>query len=122
MGPGFRRNAVKLGNRRSIMLYSEDRILTTHAGSLPRPADLREMVVARTRGDAYDTAALDRPLTTAVAEAVRQQIDCGLDIGNHGDLSRFNFTDYMREPLSGHEPRPSSSSRRLAITARDERK
>ena len=32
------------------MLYSTDRILTTHAGSLPRPADLREMVVARASG------------------------------------------------------------------------
>src|SRR5438552_7672 len=42
------------------MLYSNDRILTTHAGSLPRPAELREMVVARTNGQAYDAAALDR--------------------------------------------------------------
>src|SRR5437763_361055 len=104
------------------MLYSTDRILTTHAGSLPRPADLRELVVARTRGDTYDRAALDRRLTTAVAEVVRQQIECGLDIVNDGELSKFNFTDYVRDRIAGHEARPNSGRRRLAMTARDERK
>jgi len=41
------------------MLYSTDRILVTHAGSLPRPADLRAMVLAKSAGEAYDAAALD---------------------------------------------------------------
>ena len=45
------------------MYYSTDRILTTHAGSLPRPPELRELVVARANGQSYDTAALDRGLT-----------------------------------------------------------
>ena len=36
------------------MIYSTDRILTTHAGSLPRPDDVREMVLAKARGEAYD--------------------------------------------------------------------
>ena len=61
------------------MLYSTDRILTTHAGSLPRPADLREMVVARASGEAYDAEALAARLKSAVAEVVRQQVECGLD-------------------------------------------
>jgi len=39
------------------MIYSTDRILTTHAGSLPRPPDLREMVTARSRGEAVDEGA-----------------------------------------------------------------
>ena len=85
------------------MLYSSDRILTTHAGSLPRPADLREMVVARTKGDGYDAAALERRLSSAVAEVVRQQIECGLDIVNDGELSKFNFTDYVRDRIAGYE-------------------
>ena len=33
------------------MIYSTDRILTTHAGSLPRPDDVREMVLAKARGE-----------------------------------------------------------------------
>ena len=44
------------------MLYSTDRILTTHAGSLPRPPDLRDMVVAKANGAPYDPAAFDARL------------------------------------------------------------
>jgi 5-methyltetrahydropteroyltriglutamate--homocysteine methyltransferase len=104
------------------MLYSTHRILTTHAGSLPRPTDLRELVVARTAGQPYDVAALDRRLTAAVSEVVKQQLDSGLDIVNDGELSKFNFTDYVRERIAGYELRPSSGRRRLSIIARDERK
>jgi len=57
---------------------------------LAAPGRSAQMVVARTRGDGYDAAALDRGLTTAVAEVVRQQIECGLDIVNDGELSKFN--------------------------------
>jgi methionine synthase II (cobalamin-independent) len=64
------------------MIYSTDRILTTHAGSLPRPEGLLELVLARTRGEPIDQAALARCLASAVAEVVRQQIECGLDIVN----------------------------------------
>ena len=50
------------------MLYSTDRILTTHAGSLPRPPDLRDMVLARANGSPYDPAEFDERLKSAVAE------------------------------------------------------
>ena len=49
-------------------LYSQDRILVTHAGALPRPADVRPMVVAKSRGETIDQAALDAKLKTAVAD------------------------------------------------------
>ena len=104
------------------MLYSTDRILTTHAGSLPRPADLREMVVARASGEAYDAEALAARLKSAVAEVVRQQVECGLDSVNDGELSKTNFTDYVRWRIAGYVERPSAGPRRLSITARDETK
>jgi 5-methyltetrahydropteroyltriglutamate--homocysteine methyltransferase len=104
------------------MYHSTERILVTHAGSLPRPADLRAMVVAKSAGESYDAAALDRCLTDAVAETVRQQIACGIDIVNDGELSKFNFTDYVRGRIAGYEARPNSGRRRLSIIARDERK
>src|SRR5947208_15836573 len=103
------------------MHYSTDRILVTHAGSLPRPADLRQMVVARSAGEAGDKATLDARLKTAVADIVRQQAECGIDIVNDGELSKFNFTDYVRERIGGYEL-PSTGRRRLTIIARDERK
>jgi 5-methyltetrahydropteroyltriglutamate--homocysteine methyltransferase len=102
------------------MHYSTDRILVTHAGSLPRPADLRAMVVAKSAGEAYDAAALDRRLTEAVAETVRRQRDSGIDVVNDGELSKYNFTDYVRLRIAGYEARPNSGRRRLSMTARDE--
>jgi len=102
------------------MLYSTDRILVTHAGSLPRPSDLRAMVVAKAAGEAYDAAALERRLTEAVAETVRRQHGCGIDVVNDGELSKYNFTDYVRGRIAGYEARPNSGRRRLSMTARDE--
>ncbi len=102
------------------MLYSTERILTTHAGALPRPADVRAMVVAKVNGEAYDAALLDARLREAVAEAVRHQVECGIDIVNDGELSKTNFTDYVRWRIAGYVERPSAGPRRLSITARDE--
>jgi len=104
------------------MLYSTDRILTTHAGSLPRPQDLREMVAAKASGATHDTALLDERLRSAVAEVVRRQVECGIDCVNDGELSKTNFTDYVRWRIAGYQDRPSSGQRRLSITARDQRK
>jgi 5-methyltetrahydropteroyltriglutamate--homocysteine methyltransferase len=104
------------------MLYSTERIMTTHAGSLPRPADLRDMVVAKANGRAYDADALAARLKAAVADVVRHQAECGLDCVNDGELSKTNFTDYVRWRMAGYAERPSEGPRRLSITARDETK
>src|SRR5271165_7319750 len=104
------------------MIYSTDHLLTTHAGSLPRPDDVREMVLAKARGEPYDRAALDGRLEAAVKEVVQRQIECGLDIVNDGELSKPNFTDYVLTRIAGCEKRPGTGRRRLDMTARDERK
>ena len=104
------------------MIYCTDRILTTHAGSLPRPADLMDMVLAKARGQAFDRGALDGRLRSAVAEVVRRQVECGLDIVNDGELSKPNFTDYVSARIAGCENRPGTGFRRLSMTARDETK
>jgi 5-methyltetrahydropteroyltriglutamate--homocysteine methyltransferase len=104
------------------MIYSTDRILTTHAGSLPRPDGLMDMVLAKARGQQIDQAALDLRLRSGVAEVVKRQIECGLDIVNDGELSKPNFTDYVLERIAGCEKRPGTGRRRLDIIARDERK
>src|SRR3984957_11693751 len=104
------------------MSRDTDRILTTHAGSLPRPPGLREMVVAKASGEPYDPAAFDEQLRSGVAEVVRRQVECGIDCVNDGELSKTNFTDYVRWRIAGYEERPSSGRRRLSIIARDEEK
>jgi 5-methyltetrahydropteroyltriglutamate--homocysteine methyltransferase len=85
--------------------HSTDRILTTHAGSLPRPPDLKEMINARSAGQPVDEAALDRRIQEAVREVVRKQVETGIDVVNDGELSKANFTNYARERIGGYEVR-----------------
>ncbi len=88
------------------MKRSTDRILTTHAGSLPRPEDLRLMVAARSEGQPVDEAALAQRLKEAVADTVQKQVQSGVDIVNDGELGKTNFTNYVRERVGGIEHRP----------------
>jgi 5-methyltetrahydropteroyltriglutamate--homocysteine methyltransferase len=105
-----------------MMAYSTERILTSHSGSLPRPAGLRELVMAQTRGEAVDEAALESSLKVAVKEVVRQQIEVGLDSINDGEVSKQSFTDYARTRIGGYEMLPADQGRRMDITARDKTK
>ena len=67
------------------MRDSSDRILTTHAGSLARPAALREMLATRDEHRPYDGAAFAASVRSAVEDVVRQQIAVGLDVVNDGE-------------------------------------
>ena len=82
------------------------RMLTTHVGSLPRPHDLLDMMKARLGGQVYDDTTYDARLRSAVSEIVAKQIECGIDIVADGELSKPGFFTYVRERLSGFEPRP----------------
>ncbi len=88
------------------MKRSTDRILVTHAGTLPRPDDLWEMLTAKSEGKPYDREVFDQRLRSAVAEGVRKQVECGIDIINDGELGKTNFSRYTRERLSGFVERP----------------
>ena len=104
------------------MKRSTSRILTTHAGSLPRPDDVKTLIAAKAAGEPYDRDALARRLPKAVAEVVRQQVESGIDSINDGELSKPNFTDYVRERISGfeaQEPLPSRQPARQLIFGRD---
>ncbi len=87
------------------MQRSTDRILTTHAGSLPRPADILQMVRAKARGEAVDEQKLGARVREAVAEVVRQQVDLGLDVIDDGEFGKPSFVTYVRDRLGGLEPR-----------------
>ena len=81
------------------MERSTSRILTTHAGSLPRPADLLEM--ARRP---HDHAAYAARVRHAVADVVREQVEHGLDVIDDGEMSKPSFITYVTERLSGFTP------------------
>ena len=70
------------------MKRSTNRILTTHAGSLSRPANLIEMNRARASGESKDDAAYAKCLAGAVADVVRKQRDAGIDIVDDGEFGK----------------------------------
>jgi 5-methyltetrahydropteroyltriglutamate--homocysteine methyltransferase len=83
------------------MLTSANRILTTHTGSLPRPAELTALYVQRSRGEAIDPAELDSVGKAAVQDIVAKQIAAGVDVGNNGEQQREAFFLYVRHRMSG---------------------
>jgi 5-methyltetrahydropteroyltriglutamate--homocysteine methyltransferase len=85
------------------MQHSKQRILTTHAGSLPRPPDLLEMLAAKEQGRPVDEAARAARLPKAVKEIVAKQVELGLDIIDDGEVSKPSFVTYVNERLGGFE-------------------
>ena len=86
------------------MKRSTDRILTTHVGSLPRPDDLRAMILKKQQGEAVDDAAFAARVKSAVGEIVRRQAEAGIDIVADGEMGRIGFIPYVNERLAGIEP------------------
>ncbi|MFN0073399.1 MAG: cobalamin-independent methionine synthase II family protein [Chloroflexota bacterium] len=89
------------------MIRSTDRILVTHQGTLPRPADLRQMVMARAAGQSYDKATLDARIAEATRDVVKRQLEIGIDSINDGELGKSSFSNYVRERLGGIEVVPA---------------
>jgi 5-methyltetrahydropteroyltriglutamate--homocysteine methyltransferase len=87
-----------------------DRILTTHAGSLPRPADLIQMMWARMDGQDVDPAALEDRMRTAVAEVVDKQRELGIDVISDGEMGKPGFSTYVSERFSGFDGRADFQS------------
>jgi 5-methyltetrahydropteroyltriglutamate--homocysteine methyltransferase len=87
---------------------ARDRILTTHVGSLIRPAALVEYLRPMLQGEPYDQAGFERTLRESVAEVVRQQAAIGLDIINDGEFGKTHWYRYAVERFSGIESRPAS--------------
>ena len=75
------------------MKTSTERILTTHTGSLPRPAGL---------ADRHDQDAV----RAAVQETVQRQLEAGVDIVNDGEVSKPSYATYVTERLSGFTGEP----------------
>jgi 5-methyltetrahydropteroyltriglutamate--homocysteine methyltransferase len=93
------------------MKHSTRRIFTTHVGSLPRPPDLLAMILAKEQGGTYDAGIYADRVKNAVAEVVKKQAECGIDIIADGEMGRFGFIPYVNERLAGIEPRKSTNGR-----------
>ena len=76
-------------------------ILTTHAGSLPRPKSLVELYARRAQGEKIDEARLAAEGEAATRRAVERQRDAGVDIPSDGEQVREAFFLYVQRRMSG---------------------
>jgi 5-methyltetrahydropteroyltriglutamate--homocysteine methyltransferase len=91
------------------MQRSTSRILTTHVGSLPRPAELLEAVSALSGPDGGPSPAIQQAyeacLRRSVADLVRKQAEAGIDIISDGELGKVSWATYILDRVSGFEIR-----------------
>lgn len=83
------------------MAGDQHRIRTTHAGSLPRPPQLRELLAAAFAGEDVNAEQLAEAGAAATHAAVQRQLDTGLDIVNNGEQGRESFFTYVQHRMSG---------------------
>jgi 5-methyltetrahydropteroyltriglutamate--homocysteine methyltransferase len=97
------------------MQRSSERILTTHVGSLIRPAPLLPFIRAKQGGQPYDQAAYQKCLSDSVAEAVARQAVAGVDVPSDGEFGKsISWSQYALERLSGFERRPIKDATSIA--------
>jgi 5-methyltetrahydropteroyltriglutamate--homocysteine methyltransferase len=78
-----------------------DRILTTHAGSLPRPDELADTIWARQDGEEVDDAQLQSLIESAVDQVIAKQREAGIDLISDGEMSKTGFSTYVNDRFSG---------------------
>ena len=87
------------------MKRSDERILTTHVGSLPRPAALLELGSFQ-KGPPADIARYREVMHASIAEIVRKQAEVGIDVVNEGEFGKESWANYILGRISGFELRP----------------
>jgi 5-methyltetrahydropteroyltriglutamate--homocysteine methyltransferase len=83
------------------MRRSTDRILTTHTGSLPRPAELERMIFEKEDGKATDGVAFDGEVGRAVTDVVASQLAVGVSVINDGEMGKVGYSTYVKDRLTG---------------------
>ncbi len=78
-----------------------NRILTTHAGSLPRPQSLIGLHTAKFSGAPIKEGAMEAAVEAATRAVIAKQIEAGIDIGNNGEVGRESFFTYVQHRMSG---------------------
>ena len=85
------------------MKLSTDRILTTHVGSLPRPQEVVDYLFAQDRGENYDPVKFDQTIRSGVLDALRKQVEAGVDVVSDGEMGKISYATYIRHRLTGFE-------------------
>ena len=85
------------------MPANDERIQTTHIGSLPRPPELLDLLTDRQDGMEIDAEEWDTTVAEATRDVVERQAEVGIDVANNGEQSRVSFNWYVADRLSGIE-------------------
>ena len=83
------------------MKTSQDRILTTHVGSLPRTERIVGLLEKRENGIEFDAGIFDESIRQAVIENVRRQTEIGIDAVSDGEASKISYATYVKDRLTG---------------------
>lgn len=89
------------------MKKSDNRIMTTHTGSLVRTPELVELMIRDRLGETVDHAGYERALGEGVREVVKKQADIGVDVIDDGEYGKANWITYLSERIGGMEPEPA---------------
>ena len=102
------------------MKHSVERILTTHAGSLPRPPELLDLVQSGNAA-AFEQDANAERLRGAVREIVGRQVTRGIDVIDDGEYGKPSFVSYINERLGGYEVDTRAGPRNQWLSSREGR-
>jgi 5-methyltetrahydropteroyltriglutamate--homocysteine methyltransferase len=83
------------------MSPSQQRILTTHVGSLPRGAEVVDLLFRREEGAEFSAAKFDEVMSSAVCEVVKRQTTTGISIVSDGETAKIGYATYIKDRLSG---------------------
>jgi 5-methyltetrahydropteroyltriglutamate--homocysteine methyltransferase len=102
---------------------AQDRILTTHVGSLIRPTELTDFLRKQQDGEKIDPAAYETCLARSVADVVRKQAETGIDIVSDGEFGKnLSWSRYVLERMSGFEERHGGGVGSIRATAGKDRR
>lgn len=93
------------------MKTSINRILTTHVGSLPRCAELSQLLIDQEQKNLTSNENLTRKIEEGMEKVIAKQISAGIDIGNDGEQYRVGFQTYVPQRFQGF----SGESKRRSI-------
>jgi len=83
------------------MIFSRNRILTTHVGSLPRSQAVTDVLFARERNEIADAKAAAQVISDAVEAVVRKQVEAGIDVVSDGEMSKISYATYVADRFTG---------------------
>ena len=73
----------------------------THVGSLPRPDEAAELLMARETGERFDRDEFGQMMRRLVGDVVTRQVDAGVTVVSDGEMSKITYSTYVKDRMTG---------------------